>query len=332
MIFDLIPLKWLFGAALRQRTGRTMDVILHIGAHRCATTTFQAYLRCNADRLAAQGIGFWGPLRTRGGLLRGVIPRPGPIFRWPVQRRANGRIRLNLARREARGIQALIVSDENILGSMRNNRVAADLYPAAGERVARYAAAFGDRLSAVVLNIRALDTYWASSLGYGVSRGLDLPAPETVQAIARNPRGWRDVVTDVACAAPGAEVLVLPFERFAGRPDAQLAALTGCTPPMPHARDRLNATPHLPRLREGLPPAQGAQLPDGDGRWMPFDPAQAAALRGRYADDMTWLACGADGLARLVDDETSEAGAHPRPDMTRGRRNDQDQGRLAGAG
>ncbi|MFP4275005.1 MAG: hypothetical protein ACLFRU_08260, partial [Paracoccaceae bacterium] len=54
-----------------------MDIILHLGAHRAASTSFQRYLRANMAALAAQRTGVWGPLRTRGGLLRGVMPCQG---------------------------------------------------------------------------------------------------------------------------------------------------------------------------------------------------------------------------------------------------------------
>lgn len=327
------PVKRPAGAALRIRTARTMDVILHVGAHRCATTTFQSYLRLNSDRLAAQGIGFWGPHRTRGGLLRGVIPRPGPDFRRDLAVRAAGRLKMNLDRRGEAGVRTLLVSDENMLGFLRDNRAEAELYAAAGERVVRFAAAFGGRLRRIVLNVRAHDSYWASVLGYGAARGFGLPGPVTLRRLADRARGWREVVTDLACAAPQANLLVLPFERFAGRPEAQLAAITGCAAPLAHARDRLNATPRLAELRRLLVAQEAARLPPGDGRWTPFAPAQAAALRERYADDMMWLAAGADGLARLLDDtERYNAGLNPPTEMTRGRCDDQDHRRLAGAG
>ena len=66
------PLTGLRPAALQQRSRSTMRVILHTGAHRCATTSFQEYMRQNAQPLARQGIGFWGPHRTRGGLFHGI--------------------------------------------------------------------------------------------------------------------------------------------------------------------------------------------------------------------------------------------------------------------
>ena len=311
-----------------------MDVILHVGAHRCATTTFQHYLRGNAGRLRAQGVGFWGPHRTRGGLLRGVIPRPGPAPRRDLQMRAAGRVRMRLAGCAAAGVETLLVSDENMLGSLRDNRAAGDLYPAAGERIARFAAAFGKRLGAVVLNVRALDLYWASALGYGAARGFGLPGAAMLERLARGPRGWREVVTDIACAAPQTPVLVLPFERYAGRPEAQLAAITGRPAPLAHARERLNATPRLPALRARLTPGEAARLPPGDGRWQPFTAAQAGALRERYADDLMWLAAGAGGLARLLPQRQDEqrAGTNPPMTVTRGRRNDQEGRNLADTG
>jgi len=59
----------------------------------------------------------------------------------------------------------------------------------------------------------------------------------------------------------------------------------------------------------------------------------AAALREAYADDLMWLAAGADGLAWLMDDPNKKPAGQtlPRPELTRGRRNEQDR-RLAGAG
>lgn len=321
------------GAVLLERIAKAMEIILHIGAHRCATTSFQHYLRSSADRLARDGIGFWGPRRTRTGLFRGVIPGPGVAPRRDPARRAAGRIALSLGRSRAAGVEQLIVSDENIIGSVRENLRLGELYSGIGERVARYVHAFGGRIGAVALTIRSPEWYWASALGYAMTRGRAVPGPLTVHRLATSPRSWRDVVPDVACAAPGARVIVLPFETFARRPDAQLRVLTERRAPSEHARAWLNATPRLPELRALVAETGAGALPTGTGRWQPFDAAQCAALRETYADDMMWLAGGADGLAQLArDPDKPEAGLHPpKTDLTRGRHDEQDR-RLAGAG
>ena len=318
------------GAALGLRKGTEMDVTLHLGAHRCATTTFQYYLRHNADRLGKRNIGFWGPLRTRKGLFSGIQPGAISAPGKDAAKRGAGRVRLACARSEAAGVAHLLVSDENMLGTMRENLRAGDLYAGAGERIARFCQAFDGRVHQVVLNIRSLDLFWASGLGFALTRGYGLPRPALLSRLADNPRSWRDVITDIACAAGDVPVNVLPFETYAGRPDAQLKAICHAPAPSEHARIWLNATPPLPELRDHVDARIGAQLPNVTGRWMPFDRYQVAALRERYADDIMWLTAGADGLAKLVGDtQSTRVVNRPGPDMTEGSTHDHERRRMA---
>lgn len=312
-----------------------MDVILHIGAHLCATTTFQDYLWCNATRLRSDGMQAWGPRRTRHGLFAGVLPGAGAPPRAEAVRRAVGRVRLNLSQSAEAGTARLIISDPAIMGSMRANLRLGDLYCGVGERLARLMQAFEGYHVTVALNIRGLDAYWAAGLSQAVTRGAGLPAPAALERLARNRRGWRDVIEEVACAAPGADLLVLPHETFGGRPEVQLEAITGSRAPRTHARGWLNATPRLAELRAWLPSAEAAQLPPGNDRWQPFSEAQAGALRETYADDLMWIVGGAGGLARLAEDPDKKQTAGPIPSqtvVTRGRRDDEEDRRLAGAG
>lgn len=311
-----------------------MDVILHIGAHLCATTSFQDYLHRNGARLAAAGCAVWGPRRTRHGLFSGLLPEGAAMPRTQAMRRAVGRIRLNLARCAEAGARHLIVSDPEMMGTLRANLRMGTLYCGLGERLARLAQGFEGYPTRVVMNIRALDAYWAAALAQGITRGTGVPGAAMLARLAEGPRSWRDVIEEVACALPGAPVRVMPFETFGGRAEAQLGAIWPGPAPMPHARGWLNATPRLPELRAWLGPDLAAALPEGSGRWLPFSPAQGAALREAYADDMMWLTGGAGGLARLTEDpdKTSAGAPLPQADKTRGKRNDQDNRRLAGTG
>jgi hypothetical protein len=309
-----------------------MNLTLHIGAHRCATTTFQSYLRANSDRLLADGVGFWGPRRTRAGLFRGIQPGPQIATGRDLHRRAIGLIGLQCTQSRDLGLKHLVVTDENMMGTMRSNLRLAELYCGVGERMARFAEAFDGHVTDVVVNIRSLDRYWASALGYGLMAGRGVPTSAALARIAYNPRGWRDVITDIACAIPAARLHVMPFETFAGRPDAQLTAMIGTPAPRTHARLWKNATPLLPELRAMLGATEGA-LPEGPGRWQPFDAAQVATLKELYADDLMWLIAGADGLAQIAPDpEKTEAGITlPVTDMTRGRRYDSQERHVARA-
>jgi len=316
-----------------------MDVILHIGAHRTASTSFQAYMRCNSDRLARSGVGFWGPLRTRNGVFRGVIPVLSPMSPKRQLKLARGRILTQIAGVEAKGFEALIISDENTIGTPRQNLRAQSLYRAIGDRMAQYHHAFGGQITRVALSIRSLDSFWTSMLGYAVKRGHSMPNPVLLDQIIADTRSWRDVITDIACAMPDVEIQVMPFEIYAGQPEAKLRRMTGgkVTVPLHHHRKWLNRGPNLEQLHHILldrsEPAdvlvRGAEA--GNDRWHPFSAPQIAQLREKYHDDLFWLRAGADGLATLTE-ETS-------PHKTRinlaggqtlkGQSNDIENGRVA---
>ncbi len=312
-----------------------MDVILHVGAHRTATTCFQNYLRENRERLAARGIGVWGPWCTRAGLLRGVLPVSGFGDAQAQLDRARGRIAIQVEKAAARGLRQLVVSDENMLGAPRNNLRQAELYADAGQRMARFAYAFGAVNPRVVLSIRQQDMFWASSLAFGVARGHRVPRARDLRHIARAKRSWRGVIEDIACAVDGsAPMTVMPYEVFGGKSDVRLAAMTGKADlPRAHSREWMNQSPRLAQLRQvlrdrGLDPAR---LPDGEGRWMPFTNDQIATLQEAYQDDLFWLTDGADGLAQLTE-ETGPvtAGQTPRTGkMTRGHADGIEERRMA---
>jgi hypothetical protein len=149
-----------------------------------------------------------------------------------------------------------------------------------------------------------------------------VPTPDQCEEIAASARTWRDVITDLACAVPSAEVLVTPFEQSAGNPQMLLNMATGVDAPSDAPAPWLNRSLNARDLR-GLLADQGAdptQIPDTLMRWQPFTPQQAAQLRENYADDLHWLIAGADGLATLTEDEARKRAGTSQParHMTRG--------------
>lgn len=328
-----IPMTQPFGTAVWQKARWLMDVILHIGAHRCATTSFQHYMRIHKEQLSAIGIGFWGPLRTRSGLFRGLLPGPDAPCTRDAKKRALGRVRLQCKQSAASGVRHLVVSDENMVGTMRANLRLASLYSGAGERVARFAEAFDGSLTDIILNIRNPETYWSSLFGYYAEKGRGVPRPALLARIAFDRRAWRNVISEVSLAAPGVRVHVLPFETFASRPDAQLALVSGQNVLPQRTGTRCNATLDLEDLRNVMEPSEG-RLPAGAGRWIPFDDTQRMAMREAYSDDLLWLAAGADGTAQLASDPNKKEADTDLPihDMIRGRRDDGGYGKVAQAG
>lgn len=288
-----------------------MDIILHLGAHRTGSTSFQHYMRAHAAGLEASGIGFWGPWRTRRGLLDGVA---APRQSAAQAARHRGRLAVNLIGAARRGQRLLVVSDENMLGTPRRNLRGATLYHDAGERLARLSRAVGQPRR-IALQIRSLDAWWASAMAWLIPRGEALPDAARLARIAAAPRSWRHVVTDIACACPGSEIMVTPFESYGNRPDRLLRAMTGAAPLPPLGAGGgfwANRRPDLEALRACLAARAEAQ-PDlrADGpRWQPFEAAQVAALRETYADDLFWLMAGADGLAQLRQEEAPAGPGH----------------------
>lgn len=324
----VIPVSWPIGAACLTRMGRFfMEIILHVGAHRSATTSFQQYVRAQLAQLEAHSIGFWGPVRTRKSIFPGLFCHPSN----PKEtRRAEGRVQMHLAHTRMASVKQLLVSDENMIGASRQCLRQGVLYPAIGDRMARISAAFGGQITRVVMTIRTQDLWWASAAAYTVARGHPIPSVQQREQIAQGARTWRDVITDLACAVPDAEVLIMPFEQSAASPHLLLKAATGFDAPSGAQTPWLNRSPNARDLR-GILTDQGAdltQIPDEAQRWQPFSTEQTAQLRENYADDLHWLIAGADGLATLTEDQTRKrAGTSlPAGHMTRGHGHDSGQG------
>ena len=308
-----------------------MQVILHVGAHRTATTSFQGYLRRHVADLHGMGLTCWGPRLTRNGLFAGVQPQPGASRQ--AARRARGRILLRMQKAKwDTGAQTLLVTDENLLGAVGRNMRLGRFYDDVGTRVARYVGAFDGQVSEIVVGIRALDMFWASSAAYATQRGYPALSARKWDRLAGAMRSWRDVITDLACAAPDTRIRVLSFEHFVGRPDAQLAAMLERSVPADTRPQWLNRSPDRNAIAQTLMD-RGAPIDIRavGARWIPFSHEVQAEFREQMADDMHWLISGADGLATLTEDMgTSETGQiPPSAPQPRGQDRDIEERRLA---
>jgi len=314
-----------------------MDVTLHVGAHRTGTTTLQRFLEANRSHLAAQGIGVWGPRRTRDGLFAGLVKAPNRITVEDMKRgdRSTGLIRVELARAELAGLRHMIVSEENMIGSMENNVNLRRLYPHAKVRIERFAGAFGTGCSRILLTIRSYDRHWASTLGFCLKIGYNLPDATLLKALVAQPIRWSRIVRDISTAFPEAEIIVSPFEGMVGLPEHQLETLLGFAPagPFSATREWHNASPDRRGLASILSDYQGQDVPQGEhalrtgiGPWQPFTEDQRALMRAAYSQDLAWLRAGADGLATYIDSPDSIPGALG---QNRGR-NDREEHRRLG--
>lgn len=286
-----------------------MDVTLHIGAHRTGTTTLQNYLEKNRDNLREIGTEYWGAKQTRSGLFTGFEKRLSAQTNEEIGygKKSSGLIRDMLARLEEDGVKSLIVSEENMLGSIGGNVRDGSLYNEASGLLQRFTPGFGGHCNRVALSIRSYDEYWASVFNFVTQRGGKLLSKQKMDELAAQPRRWRDIITEVSGIFPSAELIVWSFEATLDRESDKLALLNGGrVPKQMHAQKQWhNASVSSTKLRQMLETSGrsglAAGVPEGTTRWQPFAADQVATFQEQYREDIAWLRSGADGIAKFED-------------------------------
>ncbi|MBF9043940.1 hypothetical protein HKCCE4037_11420 [Rhodobacterales bacterium HKCCE4037] len=285
-----------------------MDVILHVGAHRTATATFQHHLAAHRKTLTAARTVYWGPKIIRGGLFRTMAAGTAPILPWQADHAAK-RVALRAEQLRQDGVRSVILSDPNMLGSLRTMLEDTRIYPDCGRRIGEFARGFHRHRVTIGIGLRCYSSWWTSALASRLMQGGPLPRTRLREFMVTQPRRWRHVIEDVARAVPDARVLVWTHEAMASRPQHVLAELAEIATD-PVSLPILNAAPRATELQRLL---RDCDLdPDEftwrDGRLKPFEAHEAEALRAEYHDDLTWLANGAGGLADYIDTSPAQTG------------------------
>jgi hypothetical protein len=281
-----------------------MKLTLHLGAHRTGTSTLQRYMKQQCGLLEAQDVVVWTPAQTRDGRLTGLLGDPGrgSARRDDLARRSGNRVRIAQTLLAGQGVAHLVVSDENVLGSLRENIGLAALYPTAARRVSRLKTGL-PAVDHVAVCVRSYDAYWTSAIGLQLTRGMPVPDRRHLDHLVTQSRRWRQVIAEVATTFAGARITVWSHERLAALPEISAGLLTGCRLPPADPGLHLNATLRIDALRARLAVsgADGSVLRADHGRFAPFDDTQRRTLRAQYAEDIAWLRAGADGLATFYD-------------------------------
>lgn len=285
-----------------------MDVILHLGAHRTATTSLQRMMGAQGTMLAQRDVAYWGPKRTRAGLCHGLLGPSEAVLPWQVDR-ARRRIAAQARSTQEAGARTLFISDENILGAMHAMICDTSLYPGAGARVARFAQGLKRYPLTLGLAIRSYETWWRSMLAFQLLRDGPLPTRDFCKRIMRQPRRWPHVIADLAQAMPEARLLVWRYEEMAGQGDHLVKVMTRRRglPLQALPNPVQNIGPDLAQLTTHLHGhgLDTACLPTDDAQFSPFDTHQRRAFAAQYAEDLAWLSAGAGGLAQYIGDPAS---------------------------
>lgn len=290
-----------------------MDLTLHLGAHRTANTSLQRYMRGQHDALEAAGVEVWTGTTTRDGRLAGLLGDPGnPSPRREIlAQRSGNRVRVYQETLRGAGVSHLVIAEQSLLGSLRENHGLARLYPTAPRRLARVAQAL-PHVGQITLAVRSYDTFWASCIGYMTERGAPMPDKDHLDHFVTQPRRWRHIIEETAEIFPQARVTVWCFERLANVPEVPARQITGvglrAVDSMIHLNKAAGPDALQARLREA---GENPLLVRADaGVFAPFDADQRRTLRDLYAEDVAWLRAGADGLANYIDLAAETCVAH----------------------
>ena len=207
-----------------------MRLILHIGAHRTASTLIERMLSALAAARPDLGLAVWRPADMRA--IPGFKTVPGLFDSKGVPHsreaedtfnavRADMSARLDAAERA--GVKTLLISEENICGGMRANFKRGRFYPAIGPRLVAFARVLGRTPVRVALGLREYGAVWNSAYGYLDRVENTLPAPrEAAEMLMERPRGWPAVVAAMREAWPLSKLLVWRQEDL-GAPAAAAA-------------------------------------------------------------------------------------------------------------
>lgn len=284
--------------------------ILHIGAHKTASTHLQKSLLAQRAALAVQGCAYLGP-----DLLRKTYALPSLIRSASVLWRKLARLRMDIAQEIARG-QRIVLSDENIIGSPRPPDLAlgTQLYPQAQLRVEKLIAGLELQDVTLCLALRDPLPFLASAWGHQFlalkPKEFDVFVADTVPLALR----WSELA-DRLLKCKGVSHLVLwRFEDHAVIAPQVMALFggSGAALPLlgsPHlVGPSARAIAHIGKLTETRPDLaarhvlrralrrfpKSSDWPGPD----PFGPALRAQSRTQYQDDWARL-CHMPGVTCL---------------------------------
>lgn len=180
--------------------------ILHLGAHRTATTSLQNFLHENSDLLSSNKISFLCPPQSRVEDTLGFVA--SKLETWSATKSSR-----------------LLISEENLLGTMEHNLEKEQLYPNAKHNLSKLGSVF--QPDVVTLSIRELGEYWASAILFCYSRDrIPFPNSEKLNSLSKQGRSWKDVVNDVASVFPKSQIFVREFECWKDNPKRYLKQIT----------------------------------------------------------------------------------------------------------
>ena len=206
-----------------------MQIALHLGAHKTASTFIQNVLARNAATLRDKGVA----IVPHGELRRNVTAKLGKVgdkHRDAKRREAERFLETALAQ----PVRRLILSEENLIGSPHGLEADRELYASIPRKLSDLVPLLEGHDVTVFLSIRALAQFVSAILVECFRTGQYPPAiPDRyLEDWLDSTRNWTDVVGDIRAMFPGAPIVVWNHGDFYRNQQAvfeRLAGVSGLT-------------------------------------------------------------------------------------------------------
>lgn len=260
-----------------------MELILHIGAHRTATTAMQDMFVANETTLADHKIKalVHAEMGGEAGFSNVANHKNWDQIRaWiDAQMQSAGKV---------------IISDECMIGDMGWNLRSGTFYQRAFAKLTAYRDFFDHAPVRIGLGIRDYASYWQSAHGkellYRNMQKLGVPRFEEIKlGLLTAQRGWLDLIADVRAVFKTAEIVVWPLDanipiEDLGRYLLNVDELALSPPPAGvNAAPKIGVIPALEKFRAAHPAAPRAKT----AAWLKMQ--EATDYQGFSRDEKEWL-------------------------------------------
>lgn len=252
--------------------------VLHLGMHRTGTTLFQEFMYVRRDAAAKHKIKFIEIDECRShGFLSGITYSAKVT---DVKQRPDFRVKAELENYALNGWR-VVVSDENISGSMEDCVINRKLYPNFSTKVCRLGASV-DFFDTVYISIRPEDDWWLSCLAFLRQRDFRVSNYEMLaSSVVNSKRTWVDLVDEIIEIFPNAKIVVRDFCYQIANPKRQMKDVT--------AWPEIRSIKNMPTKKSNGSSNGKKMLFLEDDQHL-FTAEQIAYLKNRYAKDLSLIA------------------------------------------
>jgi hypothetical protein len=297
-----------------------LEVVIHFGAHKTATTFLQKFLKGERAELRRQGVGYI-PLEISRATIIPFVARSvrGEQSPWNMDHDAFENIILESMEDPAAAapVHRLVISDENVAGPSLAVLNKAELYPTARGRLRVLVNQFPEARLKLMLCIRDYADFIPSVYCELLRRHKLAPLTKMLNRHKDFALSWPAYLSAIAAALPECEVQYWTYEDFVRSPADVTEAMTGVRlTDIQNAISRKvrpsltsKAVRILQAVRQHVTDDEYQRLAeclvehmrfDADSKLTIEDPAFAGALRERYRRDIDALHAMSEPVSGIV--------------------------------